>query len=113
MLELWMQNAAGLIIFERVRAAGLATLDEKANKNIKKAVELAVDATIYALMMQIDGVSGGLRGKAGELDLTYTVKLTKDDSTVVEIDLRNGDGMCMGFHSWCDGDFGDKPIVKK
>ncbi len=110
-LELWLQNAAGLLLFKRVRAAGLATMDQDAPEVVKASVELAVDATVYALMMQIDGVSGGLTGEAGELDLTYTVKLTADDALIAEVDLRNGDGMCMGFHAWCDGDFGDNPIV--
>lgn len=110
-LELWMQHAAGFILFEKVRASGLATLDKDASDAVKAAVELALDATIYALMMQIDGVSGGLTGADRELELKFGVELRKDDSTVAEVDLRNGDGMCMGFHMWCDGDFGKVAIV--
>ena len=112
-LELWMQHAAGLVLFERVRAAGLATLDENASDLVKSAVELAVDATMYALMMNIDGVSGGLRGPAGELELKYIVELKTDEATVAEVDLSDGDGMCLGFHSWCEGNYGDDPIVNK
>ena len=110
-LELWMQHAAGFILFEKVRAAGLATLDECASDAIRAAVKLAVDATMYALMMQIDGVTGGLRGGDRELELKFKVELRKDDSTVAEMDLQNGDGMCMGFDMWCDGDFGEDSIV--
>src|SRR5262245_13137658 len=112
-LDLWLQHAAGFILFEKVRAAGLATLEPNASKKIRAAVELAVDATVYALMMQIDGVSGGLRGGEAEIKLTFGVDLIKDDAVVANVDLRNGDGMCMGFHSWVDGDFGSDALVEK
>jgi hypothetical protein len=106
-----MQHAAGFILFEKVRAAGLATLDEGASVAVRAAVELAVDETMYALMMQIDGVSGGLRGANRALELKFGVELRKDNSKVAELDLRNGDGMCMGFHMWREGDFGEVAIV--
>src|SRR5262245_41165886 len=112
-LELWLQHGAGFIFFEKVRAAGLATLAPDAPEEVRAAVELAVDATIYALMMQIDGVSGGLRGGEAEIALTFGVDLIKDDAVVANVDLRNGDGMCMGFHSWVDGDFGSDALVEK
>jgi hypothetical protein len=106
-----MQHAAGFILFEKVRASGLATLDEDASDDVRAAVELAVDATMYALMMQIDGVSGGLRGADRELELRFGVGLRKNNTMLAEADLRNGDGMCIGFHMWCDGDFGEAAIV--
>ena len=112
-LDLWLQHAAGFIFFEKVRAAGLATLAPDAPEAIRSAVELAVEATTYALMMQIDGVSGGLRGADAEIRLTFGVDLIKDDTVVANVDLRDGDGMCMGFHSWVDGDFGDNALVDK
>ena len=110
-LELWMQHAAGLVLFEKVRAAGRATLEPAATPKARAAVELAVDATLYALMMQIDGVSGGLRGGGLELELSFGVQLTRDDSVVRRLDLREGDGMCMGFHYWAAGNFGKDPVV--
>jgi hypothetical protein len=106
-----MQHAAGFILFEKVRASGLATLDKDASHVVKEAVELAVDATMYALMMLIDGVSGGLGGSDQQLNLRFGFELNKKESTVAEVDLRNSDGMCMGFHMWCDGDFGEVAIV--
>jgi len=112
-LELWLQHTAGFIFFEKVRAAGLATLAPDAPDAIRAAVELAVDATTYALMMQIDGVSGGLRGGDAEIALTFGVDLIKNDAVVAKVDLRDGDGMCMGFHSWIDGDFGTDAVVEK
>lgn len=110
-LELWMQHAAGFILFEKVRAAGLATMEQDASEATRNVVELAVDATMYALMQQIDGVSGGLRRADQCLELRFGVEFRQGDSSVNEMNLRDGDGMCMGFHSWCDGDFGDDAVV--
>lgn len=28
-----------------------------------------------------------------------------------ELDLRQGDGMCIGYHGWREGDFGKHPIA--
>jgi hypothetical protein len=112
-LELWLQHAAGFILFEKVRAAGLAILEPDAPEEIRAAVELAVDATTYALMMQIDGVSGGLRGEEAQIALSFGVDLIKNDTVVAKVDLRDGHGMCMGFHSWIGGDFGSNALVKK
>ena len=110
--EVWMQHAAGFILFEKVRAAGLATLEPTAPSAVRTAVELAVDAATYALVMQIDGVSGGLRGSRTSIELTFGVEMTQDDAVVAKLDLREGDGMCMGFHSWVEGDFGRQPVVR-
>ena len=30
---------------------------------------------------------------------------------VAAIDLREGDGMCMGYHGWREGDFGKHPVA--
>ncbi len=108
-----MQHAAGFLFFQKVRAAGLATLQADAPAVVRQAVELAIDSTMYALMMQIDGVSGRLRGNDCEVGLTFGVELTRGDSTVTELDLREGDGMCMGFHLWVDGDYGDSAIAEE
>jgi hypothetical protein len=112
-LELWMQHAAGFILFERVRAAGLAILRSDVPNEVRSAVELAVDATLYALMSQMDGVSEGLGGNGHEIELTFGVTLRRGEETLSSVDLREGDGMCMGFHGWVDGDFGDDAVVVK
>lgn len=111
-LELWLQHAAGFILFESVRAAGLATLEPNAGQEVRDAVQLALDGMMYALMMHIDGVTSGPKGEEGSIGLTVGVELVKDDEVAARVDLRDGDGMCMGFHFWVDGDYGETPIVK-
>jgi hypothetical protein len=109
--ELWMQHAAGLLLFERVRAAGLASIDPGAAEETRAAATLAVDSAMYALMMLIDGASGGLKGQGRAVDLTFGVELVEGHRVVTKLDLRAGDGMCMGYHSWTAGDFGEDPVL--
>jgi hypothetical protein len=40
------------------------------------------------------------------------VELHHDGQLVESLDLRDGDGMCMGYHGWIDGDFGSDPVVE-
>jgi hypothetical protein len=30
---------------------------------------------------------------------------------LLEVDLRQGDGMCMGYHGWLEGDYGKHPVA--
>ncbi|HVV81758.1 MAG TPA: hypothetical protein VHE35_01720 [Kofleriaceae bacterium] len=110
--ELWLQHAAGKILFERVRAAGLAHPDPGLPLATREVAEAAVDHALYALMMLIDGVSPHLRGDGQEVRLKFVVQLVDADGKVEdELDLSAGDGMCMGFHGWRNGDFGKEPVV--
>lgn len=110
-LELWLQHAAGTLIFEKIRAPGLATISESASPEVREAVKAAVDATIYALMMQIDGVSEPLIGEEHEVQLNFGVSLWRGETMVESLDLSEGDGMCIGYHGWLEGDFGEDPVL--
>lgn len=115
--ELWLQHAAGFILFEDARRYALdrveadAALDDRA----KDAARRAIDDTLYGLMMVVDGVTGALRGSELCVDLRVIARLTRRidgrDEVVEELDLRNGDGASMGYHAWRDGDFGDAPVA--
>lgn len=111
--ELWIQHAAGTILFERVRAAGLAAIDPRADDGTRAMATEAVDAAMYALMMLIDGVSGGIEGAAHAVRLTFGVELVEGERVAATVDLRSGDGMCMGFHMWREGDFGEHPVLAR
>lgn len=64
-------------------------------------------------MMLIDGVTGGLRNPEYEVALSMVTRLVarEGDRTVQELDLKDGDGVCMGFHGWKEGDFGRDPVA--
>lgn len=113
-LELWIQHAAGKLLFERVRAAGLAHPDPALPKQTREVAAAAVDYAMYALMMLIEGVSGGLTGNGHEVRLKCVAQLLDEKGDVqYELDLRDGDGMCMGYAGWREGDFGNVPVLAK
>jgi len=111
LLELWLQHAAGFILFENVRKYALERLDPSMEPATRVLVMEAVNNALYGLMMVVDGVSGALRNDEDAVDLTMTVRLRRGDTVITEMDLQHGDGMCMGYHGWIAGDFGTQPVA--
>jgi hypothetical protein len=111
-LELWLQHAAGLVLFEDVRGYALARLDPDEEASTREAATKAIDNAVYGLMMVIDGVTGTLRGGEYRVDLRMNVRLSRGSELIQQLDLFDGDGMCMGYHRWIRGDFGDDPVVR-
>ena len=112
-LELWLQHAAGRILIEDVRAYALENVDPDLSAEARAAVEKGIDDALYGLMMVIDGVSGRLGNPARHVELSVQARLVERDPSgvVAALDLREGDGMCMGYHGWLEGDFGDNPVA--
>jgi len=111
-LELWLQHAAGLVLFEDVRGYALARLDPEQEASTREAAIKAIDNAVYGLMMVIDGVTGTLRGGEYRIDLRMNVRLSRGSELIQQLDLFDGDGMCMGYHRWIRGDFGDDSVVR-
>ena len=111
--ELWLQHAAGFILFEDVRNYAIESLDPALNAAARTAALKAIDDTVYVLMMVIDGVTGGLGNSEHLVHLETKVCLDAKGSNapIESLALRDGDGMCMGFHGWRDGDFGRDPVL--
>src|SRR5262245_55096108 len=114
--ELWLQHAAGFILFEDVRRYAIERIDPTLTPEARAAVKKGIDDAVYGLMMVIDGVSGAVRNANYMVYIDFIVRLaarcdSKIDGVLSEIDLRNGDGMCMGYHGWLDDDFGMAPIA--
>lgn len=112
--ELWIQHAAGLIFFEDVRNYAIEQLEDRLSDDARAAALKAIDDAVYGMMMIIDGVSGALQNEKHRVDLSVSVRLTDldTDETLTEMNLADGDGMCMGFHGWRDGDFGSQPPME-
>ena len=105
--DLWLQHAAGWIVIRDVRQRALSRIDPSLPEAAQAAARQAVDDTVYALMQYMDGVSGQLDGPNFSLELHTSIALLDADGKVAQaLDLRDGDGMCMGFHGWVAGDFG-------
>ena len=97
--ELWLQHAAGFILFEDMRGYAIERLDPSLDDTAKKAALKAIDDTVYGLMMILDGVSGRLGNDEHSVRLQTKVCLeSKSDELIASVDLFQGDGMCMGFH---------------
>ena len=114
--ELWLQHAAGFIVFEDVRRYAMERIDPALPDETRAAVKKGIDDAVYGLMMVIDGVTGGISNASCTVSIEFIARLvargdSEDGGVLSEIDLRNGDGMCMGYHGWCEGDFGNHPIV--
>jgi hypothetical protein len=114
--ELWLQHAAGFILMENVRQAAIDQLAPQLSAGERAVAIEAVDATMYQLMSVIDGVQGGLSNSQYQVDLHMIVQLRRRDANQTSVpehmDLRDGDGMCMGIHGWLEGDYGACPIVE-
>lgn len=111
--EMWLQHAAGRIFFEDVRGYARGQIDRSLPIEAQAAAEKAVDDAVYGLMMVIDGVSGSLRNEHQSVEITVAAQLVNRQTGEVAatLDLRTGDGMCMGYHGWTQGDYGDHPVA--
>lgn len=106
--ELWLQHVAGHILMKDVRRPGL----EAAEAGDDAAA--AVEAAVYGLMQVADGVTGAMKNERWMVQVQVAVQLVERSTGEVaeELDLADGDGVCMGFHGWIDGDFGEHPVTE-
>jgi hypothetical protein len=109
--ELWLQHAAGFILFQDMREYARQQIDPSLNDEARAAAEKGIDDAVYGMMMILDGVTGGLANDTNRVNLRVAVELASNttDEPAATVDLFDGDGMCMGYHGWRENDFGDKP----
>jgi hypothetical protein len=114
-LELWLQHAAGFILLQDVRGFAVSRLDPSLDAGALAAARKAIDETLYGLMMVLDGVAGGLSNATHSVSLQTFVRLCErgpgGEREVARLDLFNGDGFCMGYHGWLQGDFGRTAVA--
>ena len=112
--ELWLQHAAGFILFQDIRKYAIDPIPGNTNENIKELIVKGIDDAVYGLMMIMDGVSGHLKNDKYAISIENIIKLKSNGETIQEINTLDGDGMCMGFHGWKENDFGDPyPVQEK
>ena len=104
-------------MFEDVRKYALERIDRSLDDAAQQAARKAIDDALYGLMMVIDGVTGALANGDHAVTLTTEVRLVRREGAAEEVvnqlDLRDGDGMCMGHHGWIAGDFGSDVVAVK
>jgi len=114
--ELWLQHSAGFIVCEDVRRFAMERIEPGLSAEAVAAAKKGIDDAVYGLMMVIDGVSGGISNANHNVYIDFIVRLANrknsiDDGLLSEVDLRQGDGMCMGYHGWLESDFGKNPVA--
>ena len=112
-LDLWLQHAAGKLLLDATRERARSKLPTDLSDEARAAALQAVDDALYGLMQLLDGVSDPLSNDECYVTLRTTAELRRssDDAVLHALDLQDGDGMCMGFHGWVEGDFGELPII--
>ncbi len=108
--ELWLQHAAGFILFEDMRNYAIKKIPIDTDEKAKEKVINGIDDAIYGLMMIMDGVVGTLQNDEYTVSIETNISLERNGEIVQKINTLEGDGMCMGFHGWKDGDFGEDDI---
>jgi hypothetical protein len=111
--RLWLQHVAGFILFEDAHKYAVSRLPSSLNGAAKEAAMKAIDDTLYGVMMIVEGVTGALGNSDHTVDLHLVVRLCDADNgePIEALNLRDGDGACMGFHGWREGDFGKVPVA--
>jgi hypothetical protein len=111
--NLWLQHAAGFVLFRDVGGYAKSRIDSSLPPDARAAAEKAVDDALYGLMMVADGVSGRLHNDDHLLEVGVVVSLLDAESYTVldRLDLLDGDGACMGYHMWKENDFGQYPVA--
>lgn len=114
--ELWLHHAAGFILFEDIRRYAIERIDPALPDEARAAVLKGINDAVYGLMMAIEGVTGGLSNATHTVYIDFIVRLASrsaagNSDVLSEINLGKGDGMCMRYHGWLNGDFGEHAIA--
>lgn len=113
--ELWLQHAAGFILFQNMRNYAIDKIPEEVDEQTKEKIITGIDDSIYGLMMMMDGVTGSLSNQQYTVTIKHVIQLNQNGETVQKINTLDGDGMCMGFHGWLEDDYGEgeiAPVIK-
>jgi hypothetical protein len=108
--ELWLQHAAGFIIFEDIRKYAIDRIPGDTDDKTKELIIKGIDDAVYGLMMIMDGVTGSLKNDEYSVTIEHVITLERNGEKIQEINTFNGDGMCMGYHGWKENDFGENEI---
>ena len=108
--ELWLQHCAGFILLEAVREYALSEIAPELAEGARAAVEKGINDALYGLMMVIDGVAAGLSNAEDRVELRVVARFVENygrdsERVSMKLDLAEGDGMCMGYHGWLEGDY--------
>jgi len=110
--RLIMAHTFGRHLMENVREHALSRIPEEASLEARALAEQAVTDTLYGFVMLLDGVFRNWIDKEYFVDYRLIGRIFEQssdkDEPVETFDVEeSGDGLCIGFHMWMEGDFGD------
>ena len=108
--ELWLQHAAGFILFQDIRKYAIDRIPGNTDDNTRELIVQGIDDAVYGLMMIMDGVAGHLENDQYAISIENIIKLKRDGEIIQEINTFNNDGMCMGFQGWKKMISGTHPV---
>jgi len=73
--DLWLQHAAGFIVFEDVRRYAMERIDPALTGEARATVVKRINDALYGLMMIIDGVAGGLSNASHTVYIDFIARL--------------------------------------
>jgi hypothetical protein len=108
-----LSNAFGRFMFDIVRGAAREGAKSIPDSH-RPSVESLLDDQLYAVLQVLDGVTMPIGNDQVRLEFVLQARLrdSSDPSVVEVVELGpNGEGLCMGFQGWREGDFGGVPGI--
>jgi hypothetical protein len=90
----------------------ISKIPNDADAKTKDKIIQGIEDAIYGLMMMMDGVVGSLQNDDYTVTIENNILLEKNGQVIQRINTLNGDGMCMGFHDWREGKFGEDTVTE-
>lgn len=109
--RIYLSHEFGRLFFDMARAPALARVSALP-ESVRPDVEAILDSALYAVTQLLDGVTDSIRSEHLQLEFALIARLRESDTgePVMEVELAPmGEGLCIGYHSWVDGDFGATP----
>jgi len=108
----WIQvgNTFGRHVMASSRDYAFERIPKSVSTEVREIAARAVLDAIYGMMMLLDGVAEAKIDEShrAEYVLSARIRNTERDQPIEQFELApEGDGLCMGFHGWAAGDFGN------
>ena len=106
-----LSNVFGRVLFDSVRNPAMDRA-RAMPEAVAREAETLVDDVLYAVIQILDGVARPIGNDRLDMQLVLSARLrhkaSRDVTELIELG-PNGEGLCMGFAGWVDGDFGSLP----
>ena len=108
----WIEagNTFGRHLMAAARDYAFKQVPESAPSAVREAAEKAALDAIYGMMMLLDGVVDTKIDNAHRVEYVLLARVLriKGGQAAEQFELApDGDGLCMGYHGWAAGDFGE------